>query len=382
MARRVNRKKARRRQLMLLGGLAAVVLAVVLTAIFTSSGYRLSKLGYSGAAIDAVKLSGQQQKLLGAGYSQQFEQAVAAGQYLPENIDIYLSVTASGERIPEFINRLADKGYEKNEIIAICNRYDEAQIEAVVTANFVPGLAQLLETDYLKNENFARYIAYVLANPDMSFSEAVIAVNIGLDRPYYTEVQEVPDPHSALLLVNKYWKLPDGFEPKGLREISNRYVNSVQRMVPAAADAFEALCKEGLQYGVKLVGISAYRSNTRQAQLYNSYVQTSGQAYADTYSARPGHSEHETGLTIDVTDGNSLGDFEGTPGEVWMRDNAHRFGFIVRYPKGKEEITGFIYEPWHIRYVGAEIATELYETGLTLDEYWAMGKLQAAQTAE
>ena len=89
--------------------------------------------------------------------------------------------------------------------------------------------------------------------------------------------------------------------------------------------------------------------------------------YADAYSARPGHSEHQTGYTIDCNTIDT--NFGSTPEGIWLRDHCHEYGFIIRYPLGRENITGYAYEPWHIRYVGVEYATEIYEQGLTLEEY-------------
>ena len=121
------------------------------------------------------------------------------------------------------------------------------------------------------------------------------------------------------------------------------------------------------------MGISGYRSYQTQQNLYNRYLQKDPQNVVDTYSARAGHSEHQTGLAIDVSSNNSdMITFEVSPSFKWMKENAHLYGYILRYQKGKEDITGYKYEPWHYRYVGKEIATLLYQTGLTFDEYVAI----------
>ena len=122
--------------------------------------------------------------------------------------------------------------------------------------------------------------------------------------------------------------------------------------------------------GIGLFVCSGFRSYTYQASLYNNYVNRDGRAAADTYSARPGHSEHQTGLAIDVnsTDGSMATSPEG----IWLAAHCAEYGFIIRYPQGKEEITGYMYEPWHVRYVGKELAAELTENGLTLEEYFGL----------
>ena len=117
---------------------------------------------------------------------------------------------------------------------------------------------------------------------------------------------------------------------------------------------------------------SGYRSYWDQKSIYNNYVSRDGQANADTYSARPGHSEHQTGLAFDL---NSIDDsFSNTYEGQWVHDNCYRFGLILRYPKGKESITGYMYESWHMRYVGVELATKLYNDGdwITLEEYYGI----------
>jgi len=116
---------------------------------------------------------------------------------------------------------------------------------------------------------------------------------------------------------------------------------------------------------------SGYRSYSYQTTLHNRYVANDGRASAETYSARPGFSEHQTGLVFDIgvagmTTSRSIGTH---PGGIWMTQNAHRFGFVLSYPEGKDNITGYTYEPWHFRYIGTDMATKLYFSGLTLDEY-------------
>ena len=157
----------------------------------------------------------------------------------------------------------------------------------------------------------------------------------------------------GILIVNKTYSLPKDFAPGELSE------NAAENFVHLSSDAREL--------GLNIVCTSGYRSYESQEQIYNNYAAADGALKADTYSARAGHSEHQTGLAIDV---NSISDdFIGTPECEWLAQNAHKYGFIIRYPKDKEEYTGFRYEPWHIRYLGEETATKIYESGLSLEEY-------------
>ena len=121
--------------------------------------------------------------------------------------------------------------------------------------------------------------------------------------------------------------------------------------------------------------MSAYRSYRTQQSLYTYWVNARGTAYASMYVARAGHSEHQTGLAVDMTSQRmQLGlatSFDQTPEGRWMLANAHRYGFIIRYPKGKEAVTGYNYEPWHLRYVGVKEATTMKQNNWTFEEWWA-----------
>ncbi len=157
---------------------------------------------------------------------------------------------------------------------------------------------------------------------------------------------------NGILVVNKSYKLPETYAP-GMNQTASAQFNKL------AADA--ALSGLSIRFN------SGYRSYKTQEDLYNYYVLRDGQAAADLYSARPGHSEHQTGLAIDVNSASNA--FADTREAAWLAVNAHKYGFIIRYPKGKEAITGFNYEPWHIRFVGVQTATKIYESGLCLEEY-------------
>ena len=179
---------------------------------------------------------------------------------------------------------------------------------------------------------------------------------------YVTEKEYAPaitiEPQDGLtivdgvLIVNKKYSLPSTYNP-GLN--------------PIVSSAFNKMKADASKEGLNIWNQSNFRSYQYQEKLYNEYVARDGKEKADTYSAKPGYSEHQTGLTIDM---NTITDaFGDTKEGAWIKDNCHKYGFIVRYPKGKEDITGYKYEPWHIRYLGVELATAVYDSGLTLEEY-------------
>lgn len=156
----------------------------------------------------------------------------------------------------------------------------------------------------------------------------------------------------GILIANKTYSLPSDYNP-GLDPTTRAKFNELSA----------AAAKENLNIYLS----SGFRSYDYQKRIYNNYSNIYGSETADTFSARPGHSEHQTGLAIDV---NSIDDsFAGTPEAVWLSKHAHEYGFIIRYPADKVDITGYKYEPWHIRYLGVETATAVYNSGLCLEEY-------------
>ncbi|AOV09054.1 hypothetical protein BI350_02900 [Sporosarcina ureilytica] len=178
----------------------------------------------------------------------------------------------------------------------------------------------------------------------------------------YIEGQELPEEPTyveGILIANKKNPLPSTFAPGEDKE---------------AREAFEEMAAAALLEDYRLVAFSTYRSFEYQTELYKRYVDRDGVEEADRYSARPGYSEHQTGLAFDIGEVNKEQDwatsrFGETDAGKWLAENAHLYGFIMRYPEGKEFITGYMYESWHFRYVGLEVAKDIYENDTTLEEY-------------
>lgn len=189
----------------------------------------------------------------------------------------------------------------------------------------------------------------------------------------------VADPDSPLVIVNKDRMLPEGYEPTDLviPNVPFQAVNEERKHLRLpAAEALEELFAAAEEAGVELVAVSGFRRYETQEFLYNYSVEQNGEEYANKYSAQPGHSEHQTGLAMDVSTASIafrlVEEFEETPEGQWIEENAHQYGFVVRYPKGKSEITGYNYEPWHLRYVGEEVATEIAEQNMTIETYFGL----------
>ena len=182
--------------------------------------------------------------------------------------------------------------------------------------------------------------------------------------------------NGLFILVNKENPVNADYLPQDLVKLSHVAKNrspAGHTMRKEAADAFERLAAAAEKEGHEIVVTTAYRSYDFQNTLYTNYVKNYGKEQADTFSARPGVSEHQTGLACDVSSPSVnyelTRDYGETKEGLWLSENAQNFGYIIRYPKGKEKITGYIYEPWHIRYVGKTAAKEIKDADITLEEY-------------
>ena len=186
---------------------------------------------------------------------------------------------------------------------------------------------------------------------------------------FYKNIKDVKKPYKLDTLVNKNNKLNKYYRPYDLVKISESFSNKNKYLRYEACKNFEKLSNDAEKLGYRIIAVSTYRSYFYQRELYNHYLKTLGKI-ADNTSARPGHSEHQLGLSVDVEGSNfDYNKFEKTPEFKWMINNSYKYGFILRYPKGKEHITGFKYEPWHYRYVGVKLAKIIHDKEITLEEY-------------
>lgn len=209
------------------------------------------------------------------------------------------------------------------------------------------------------NETEKEFKITVKNNPNVKISKSTKGYTI---KNYYGVTYV-----DGVVIANKTYSLPSNFAPNNLVAI-NGYI----KVVDYVKDAFLSLSSDAKAIGLNIYASSGYRSYSNQKYIYENYVSMDGKENADRYSARAGYSEHQTGLAIDV---NTIDmSFDNTSESVWLRENAYKYGFIIRYPKGKEDITGYMYEPWHIRYVGKELSNKLYKDGsyITLEEYYGI----------
>lgn len=221
------------------------------------------------------------------------------------------------------------------------------------------GIVKIFEIELVSNP-----IQRFLKGPDAEVRDTM-AINL------------IQDPTNLLVLVNKQNSLEDDFKPSDLIvpnvPFSSGATEEERHLHKEAAQALEKLFQGASDSGYRLIATSGYRSYETQKNLYEDFVKQLGLEAAEYRAAQPGNSEHQTGLAMDITSSGfnyeQYNDFGETPGGKWVANHAYQFGFIIRYPEGKEHITGYQYEPWHLRYVGVEQATYIFNHNLTFEEY-------------
>lgn len=225
--------------------------------------------------------------------------------------------------------------------------------------------------DYFNYKNINRYIKYKKKHKNLSNKQVIIDVNIGIDKKYYTNTKKSKYLNTNKVLVNKYNYLGKNYIPNNLENINIKYARKGMKLVKEARIAFEKMAKDAKKDGYNIIAMSSYRSYKYQVDLYNKYKKKDGKEAADTYSARPGYSEHQTGLATDIYNGKTdFNNFEKTKEFKWMQKNAHKYGFILRFPKDKVKQTGYQYESWHYRYVGKKASKYIKKHKLCFEEYY------------
>lgn len=268
------------------------------------------------------------------------------------------------EQFENDANKLLEKGYSVEEVNQIFEWMSDENQKKILEKEY-QNLSDFFRISNFNFDLIDRYKAYQSLE-GIEMADAVTRVNLNLDEPFYKTIEQIEQPEEITALVNKSHALPKDYEPTDLEAIPS-FPNLLLRNV--AIENFEKLLSKALLDGISLIPYSTYRSYDYQDGLYNKYLQTDTKEEVDTYSARPGHSEHQTGLAIDIKSASHWYNLTDNDYE-WMKNNSYQFGFIIRYPKDNSFITGYKEEPWHIRYIGIEHATKVHELGITYDEYY------------
>lgn len=270
--------------------------------------------------------------------------------------------------------KLLNIGYTKEDIKILEEKASKELLISLINSPKNEFLLNLFKEPFYIDSNLTRYLNYNEKNPSITTKDVVSLVNVNRDYAYYDHEIEANTSLNELVLTNKYYKLAENYEPNNLVKVSNKYYyGENHKLTKDTYEAFINMWNAAYQENIYLIMNSSYRTYTSQVSVYDSYKNRNGTSYADSIAARPGHSEHQTGLSLDIfsKENTTTSNFKGSVAHIWLQNNAHLYGFIERYQEGKENITGFTPEAWHYRYVGIEAATYIHNNNITFDEYYA-----------
>lgn len=275
--------------------------------------------------------------------------------------DIVNDINYIEDNLDEYIKFYGE--FETSRLIRLVN-------EGILTSDALSSLKELYASEYYVDRLEDKYLEYFNEYDDVRLLLEI--VNTNRYKPLYSDIKQTDLSKDYLMLINKYYQLPSDYEPSDLVDIDPIYGVGMTRS--AVYDAFVSMADDAYQEGYDLSVCSGYRSYAYQEGLYNKYLDIEGgnvQA-VDSYSARAGHSEHQSGLCLDiVTPGYSMDDFGLSEASSWVNENCYKYGFIIRYTDEKEYITGYEAEAWQVRYVGnSDIAKYIMDSGITFDEYY------------
>ena len=368
--KKLKLKKGAQKNLTIFG--AIILVLVIVFSFYFNKINELKSIGYSSEAAKNIIFSFKYSYVMDIGENKTLNAAFESDNYKKENFDSYVKIEYKNQKnLISNINKLLKKGYSDNEVSLIISRGDDDAVSEFANRDKVKYVEEFLSVSYSKLVNYDRYVAYQDKENDDA-KTTVLYVNMDFDKEEY-ENPTIIDDFDNYVLVNKHRQLSNEYVPDDLVSIDKEYVKSdgeieIERSVAKAFyDMAEAASKEGLELMVS----SGYRSYEDQEEIVNTYLNLYGQNYVDNYVAKPGFSEHQTAMSLDVAS-KSVATFVNSDEYTWMMDNAYKYGFILRYPKSKEDITGYKCEAWHYRYVGKKIAKYIKEHNITYDEYYVM----------
>lgn len=365
MTQPVRRKKRKTRRRIRKSVLyAAIAILVLILALLFVPNYltenKLKSLGYSKDSIAAIKKHKITDEIIDEElYSDNLNTVLPQENFKRDYLKLYLAMPS----IPEekellLFDKLSKKGYSEANRIKLFGQLQFFEMTPLLVFDMVSDIPGYIQ-DCLDHRDVNSNTHFELAGNYFS---------------HYEDTSPADDTQLNML-VNKRYYLTEDYNPEDMITLKLEYATKDSQMRQEAADAFAKLC-EGVREneGMRIYASSTYRDYAYQVDLYDGYVASMGQEATDKKAARPGYSEHQTGLTVDVASstGGQLSKFNDAKEYPWLRDNSYRYGFILRYPQGKEIITGYSFESWHYRYLGVELATKVYESGLTYDEYYAL----------
>lgn len=270
---------------------------------------------------------------------------------------------------------LTTLNYSKDDI-ALIEKYNisDENIKYLIDNKIDSKLAMnIIKEKYYIDDYLKKYLDYYEKNKDLSFSEIITRINTHLDDEFYTNTEKTDDTLGKFVILNKHYYSDENYKGLNLIDVDSEYnlYNTTFKLSKECYEAFLKMYNDAKEQGYAFKINSAYRSYEKQIKIYQGWVNKDGVKLADTYSARAGFSEHQTGYAFNVRDYPFTNDdYSKTKSFTWVSENAYKYGFIIRFPKDKEYITGYQYEPWHYRYCGIECATYIHNNNITFEEYY------------
>lgn len=272
--------------------------------------------------------------------------------------------------------KLLEKGYSLEDTKTIFAKLSETEQQKLIDNDKDDKIISLLEQKYFLEKNLEDYKEYINKNNETDYAKVISIVNVHANHKWYQLELNTNEDLGMLMNVNKFYTLSETYTPENLKNIDLTYAYDEEgknKLIDYAYDKFLELWQAANDQGFYLMVTSSYRDYESQKEIYDYRVSTLGERKADETAARPGHSEHQTGLVIDMTSKTEpLADsFTDSKAYEWLKENAYKYGFIERYPEGKTYLTGYNPESWHWRYVGLEAAKTMHDEDITFDEYYA-----------
>lgn len=378
----MKRKRKKNNKKMILILIIVIILILSLVYILMPKNY-----GYNKKAIEVFKENDLYEQIKDKKiYSKTLEEAINQNSFNKEYFLEYLDIKYIDDKdFISNINKLLNLGYSSKDINAIYEKIPNS-VSIISTSKYNKDIINIMNLSYFKIDNLKRYLDYDIMEvksiydisnikKDFNYEDVVTYVNANLDKEYYSSDNLISNEDASKIdvLVNKYHKLDENYEPSDLTIIDSKYASGTQKLRKEAQIKFEEMASDMAKENLKIYAGSTYRSYTYQKGLYDRYVKKDGFAAAETYSARSGYSEHQLGLAVDIV--NDKWDYlsENDKEYDYLVKNSYKYGFILRYPRGSEYVTGYMFEDWHFRYLGIELATKVFNSGLTYDEYIARG---------
>ena len=370
----VTKKKFRLKQpvIRLLKVLGTILIILLACFIFYRSQINdLKDIGYSEKAAQNILKKFEKEDVLAVGKNKTLNKAFESSEYKEKNFDSYSKIKYKDEKyVISNINALIKKGYTNEEITIILEHGSGEDVREFSKKDKVRYLQEFYTLDYAKIKYYDRYVKYMDEEREDE-ETSVLIVNLDMDKEAYSDPVLIKD-FSYSMLVNKYRMLGKDYTPKDLTDISIEDAKEEgMQSNRTAYIAFKQMKAAAEKEGYHLVINSAYRTYDDQQEISDSYLKLYGASYVEKYVLKPGFSEHQTGLAFDIgsTDTNV---FANSDEYMWMVENCYKYGFIYRFKKEYEGITGIRHEAWHYRYVGKKIAKEIYEKNMSLEEYYAI----------